>query len=157
MSVNQFKRFSSSAGFTLIEVLVALIIVSIGLLGLAGLQATSVRFNQQAYLRSQAVQQAYDMADRIRANARGMWDGNYDDIDGTESDPACISTNCSPADLADTDAVAWNAQNAGVLPNGSGTVTRDAAAAAVVFNIAVNWSEGPDAGDQRSFTVSFRP
>ena len=69
MSVNQFKRFSSSAGFTLIEVLVALIIVSIGLLGLAGLQATSVRFNQQAYLRSQAVQQAYDMADRIRANA----------------------------------------------------------------------------------------
>ena len=116
MSLIHCKRFSSSDGFTLIEVLVALIVVSIGLLGLAGLQATSVRFNQQAYLRSQAVQQAYDMADRIRANARGMWDGDYDDIDGTESDPACIDTDCSPADLATTDAVAWNAQNVSVLP-----------------------------------------
>ena len=157
MSVKPFNRPTSNAGFTLIEVLVALIVVSIGLLGLAGLQATSVRFNQQAYLRSQAVQQAYDMADRIRANARGMWDGNYDDIDGTETDPGCISTDCSPADLADTDAVAWNAQNVAALPNGAGTVARDAAATAVVFNIVVNWSEGPDTEDQRSFAVSFRP
>ena len=157
MSLIHCKRFSSSDGFTLIEVLVALIVVSIGLLGLAGLQATSVRFNQQAYLRSQAVQQAYDMADRIRANARGMWDGDYDDIDGTESDPGCIDTDCSPADLATTDAVAWNAQNVSVLPAGSGTVTRDTTAAAMVFNIVVNWSEGPDTEDQHTFTVSFRP
>lgn len=55
-------------GFTLVEVLVALLILSIGLLGLAGLQAGGLRSNHSAYLRSQAVMLAHDMADRMRSN-----------------------------------------------------------------------------------------
>lgn len=56
-------------GFTLIEILVTVIVLSIGLLGLAGLQATSFKFNSTAYQRSQATSLAYDIADRIRAIA----------------------------------------------------------------------------------------
>jgi type IV pilus assembly protein PilV len=57
------------SGFTLIEVLIAMLILSVGLLGLAGFQASSARNNTSAYNRSQATQLAYDLADRIRANA----------------------------------------------------------------------------------------
>ena len=63
-------------GFTLLEVMIALLIFSIGLLGLAGLQAGGLRSNNQAQLRTIAVIQAYDMADRIRANPRGVADGD---------------------------------------------------------------------------------
>ena len=59
---------NKNAGFTLIEVLIAMLVLAVGLLGLAGLQATSLRNNQSAYNRSQATQLAYDLADRMRAN-----------------------------------------------------------------------------------------
>ena len=57
-----------NTGFTLIEVLIAMIVLAVGLLGLAGLQATSLRNNQSAYNRIKATQLAYDIADRMRAN-----------------------------------------------------------------------------------------
>ncbi|MCX7101946.1 MAG: type IV pilus modification protein PilV, partial [Methylobacter sp.] len=60
-----------TAGFTLIEVLIAMLVLAVGLLGLAGLQATSLKSNQSAYNRSQATQLAYDLADRMRANVAG--------------------------------------------------------------------------------------
>ena len=63
---------NKNAGFTLIEVLIAMLVLAVSLLGLAGLQATSLRNNQSAYNRSQATQLAYDLADRMRANAAGI-------------------------------------------------------------------------------------
>ena len=57
-----------NTGFTLIEVLIAMIILAVGLLGLAGLQATTLKNNQSAYNRIKATQLAYDIADRMRAN-----------------------------------------------------------------------------------------
>ena len=59
---------NKNTGFTLIEVLIAMIVLAVGLLGLAGLQATSLRNNQSAYNRIKATQLAYDIADRMRAN-----------------------------------------------------------------------------------------
>ena len=61
----------SAGGFTLIEVLVALVVMSVGLLGLALLQQNAVAFNRDAYLASQATVLAYDIADRIRGNRSG--------------------------------------------------------------------------------------
>ncbi len=55
-------------GFSLLEVLIAVLVLSIGLLGLATLQATSLGFNHDAYARSQATLMAYDITDRMRAN-----------------------------------------------------------------------------------------
>ena len=62
------NKMKTHSGFTLIEVLISMLILAVGLLGLAGLQATGLRNNLSAYNRSQATQLAYDMADRMRAN-----------------------------------------------------------------------------------------
>ena len=59
---------TKSRGFTLIEVLIALVILSVGLLGLAGLQIISLKNNQSTYARGQANLMAMDVIDRIRAN-----------------------------------------------------------------------------------------
>ena len=68
MTPHRVLRLRGARGFSLIEVLVALAILSVGLLGLAALQATALRANQGANFRSQATNAAYDILDMIRAN-----------------------------------------------------------------------------------------
>ena len=68
---------SRSSGFSLLEVLVGLIILAIGLLGLAAMQMISLRQNNDAYLRSQATLQAYNIIDRMRANRQHALDGRF--------------------------------------------------------------------------------
>ena len=90
------RRIKSQRGFTLIEVLIAIVVLAIGLLGLAGLQASSLKNNTSAYTRSQAQLLAYDMLDRLRANREGVINGSYDDLlSSTPSDPNCITSGCS--------------------------------------------------------------
>lgn len=71
-------------GFTMIEVLVALFVLALGLLGLAMLQTTSLRLNTNSYSRTQATFLAYDILDRIRANPVGFEDGAYTVEDMTD-------------------------------------------------------------------------
>ena len=71
----------SERGMTLIEVLVAVLVLAIGLLGLAGLQMTGLKSNHSAYLRSQTTLLAYDLTDRMRVNRAAALDGYYDDCD----------------------------------------------------------------------------
>lgn len=68
----------NTRGFTMLEVLVAILVVTLGLLGLAGLQTVSLRNNTSSSQRTIATQLAYDMADRMRANAAGILEGDYD-------------------------------------------------------------------------------
>src|SRR3569832_663794 len=70
-------------GFTKLEVLISVVELSIGLLGIAGLQATGQRNNHSAYQRSQATALAYDMIDRMRANQAGVTSGAYNAINTT--------------------------------------------------------------------------
>lgn len=97
------KNANRQAGFTLIEVLVALLVLSIGLLGLAALQATGMKYNSDAYYRTQASIFAYDIIDRMRANPKGAGDGDYV-VDETNlaaklssfaSGPKCDVSACS--------------------------------------------------------------
>jgi len=132
----------SNNGFALFEVLVAVVVLSIGLLGLAGLQVTGQRNNHSAYLRSQAVFLAYDMMDRMRANMRGVAAGDYNSISGIPADPGCIATGCTPAQLAQYDAYQWNTLMAQQLPSGQGTVT----AAGTMYTITVMWDDDHSGG-----------
>jgi type IV pilus assembly protein PilV len=125
------------SGFSLIEVLVAIVILSIGLLGIAGLQLTGLRQVHNANLLFQAVIQANDISDRIRANSIGLDSGSYNNISGTGTDPGCIQSSCTPTQLAATDAFEWNTNNARLLPGGAGTVV----VVAGVFTITVSWTE----------------
>jgi len=72
------RRRYHGRGFTLIEVLVTMLILSIGLMGMAGLQAVSLKMNQSAHLSSQATFLAYDIIDRMRANRTAALDEAYD-------------------------------------------------------------------------------
>lgn len=71
------ERRLAQRGFTLMEVLVAMLILSIGLLGMAGLQSLSFKMNQSSYLSSQATFLSYDMLDRMRANRNAALAGDY--------------------------------------------------------------------------------
>ncbi len=124
------QRFLSKAvrqrGLTLMELLIAVVILSIGLLGLAGLQFHSLRGNHNAYMSSVATAQAWDAADRLRANPAGAQGTHYDKlITSGVGDPGCISTGCTIAQLAQYDAHVWHGRNAELLPGGQGVICLD--------------------------------
>jgi type IV pilus assembly protein PilV len=131
----QSRRFA--AGFSLLEVLIAMLVLSIGLLGLAGLQANSVSFNHGAYMRSQATSLAYDISDRMRANRQAALDEDYDD-DGTAALPTCPDA-VAAGTVAEEDLAAWHISLVCALPNGNGTVDVDPATQRAT--IAVVWDE----------------
>ena len=119
-------KIKASRGFTLLEVMIALVIFSIGLLGLAGLQARGLNSNTSAQFRTLAAIEAYGMADRMRANPLGVKAGNYDNLDNTTppAGPNCLIATCSEAQIAQSDYYEWinNLQN--LLPSGHGSVIR---------------------------------
>lgn len=150
-------KLHKSAGFTLLEVLVALFVLSVGLLGLASLQAQALRYNHNAYLRSVATQQAYDIADRIRANAVGLQIGAYDSITSDPGDPGCITSGCAPAQVAQFDAFEWYTSLSILLPGGTGTVTGNGPDS--LFTVTVTWNELETETGPRSISLvtNFRP
>ncbi len=91
-------------GFSLIEVLVTIVILAVGLLGLALLQTTSLSNQLEAYHRAQAMLLLEDMANRIRVNSVAAKAGAYPD-----GSPVCGST----ATTAGRDLCDWNAALAG--------------------------------------------
>ncbi len=140
MAHNQLNK---QIGFTLIEVLVALLIMSIGLLGLAALQATSLKASHGAYSRGQAVFLAYDMMDRMRANRTqalaGAYDRNYGDA------PPAVSGILSDDDLND-----WIFNFVRVLLPGNnpgGDASIACIAATGVCTVTLQWDESRLGGD----------
>jgi type IV pilus assembly protein PilV len=120
-------------GISLIEILVAIVVLSIGLLGLAGLQANSLRTSQSALYRSQAAAYAEDMAERMRANLGGA--RTYDIALG---DSAPVGTS-----IADRDRAEWLARLA-TLPGGAGSIAVDALNRTVT--ITVQWDDSRAGG-----------
>ena len=115
---------SKSLGFTLIEVMLALVIFSIGLLGLASLQANSLQQSHNAYSRTQAMYLAYDILDRMRANRSEAT--NYDIGTGALGAPGstCVSTSdtCSKSAIRLADRYLWKEDLKATLPLGDGSI-----------------------------------
>ncbi|NKB99263.1 MAG: type IV pilus modification protein PilV [Pseudomonadales bacterium] len=161
---NQFKALRRQAGFTMMELLVAVLVMGVGVLGVTGLQLVSLQNNQAALLRGEAVQLAYDVLDRIRVNpGAGVAGIAYDGVD-IGDDPAapndCIANNCATAqmtafdvavwkcslggynteetceDLRDTDALPTDLEQPG-LPNGDGSIEVDANG---IITVTVQWN-----------------
>lgn len=128
-----------SRGFTLLEVLIALVILSIGLLGIAGLQSVGLRGSHSAYLTSQASLLAYDMADRIRANAAGI---SVKIPEGTILAPSCPET-LAASPLVEVDLQEWACSISELLPEGSGEIERSGSGipGAVTYTITVTWQD----------------
>jgi len=116
--------FSGPQGFSLIEVLIAVAILSIGLLGLAGLQAASIRNTGSSGQRSIAVNLAADIADRMRANPTALGAGDYvydygANPTGVQTAACTTAAGCTPQQLARNDIFQWNAALLAMLPQPS--------------------------------------
>jgi len=120
ISVTRSSVRPNQSGVSLIEVLVTVLILAIGLLGLASLQANALQMNQGANMRSQATGLAYDIADRMRANRPAALDGDYD-TDWADV-PDCAVPNLD-GDIANRDLTEWRLALACALPQGQGRIT----------------------------------
>ena len=105
-------------GFSLVELLVSVVILSVGVLGTLALQARALNDNQDAYLRTQAIFLAYDMGDRINANPKG-WTAVP-----TAANNNCTASNanCTVAQMAQYDYWNWQNDVTAKLTGGTGTV-----------------------------------
>jgi type IV pilus assembly protein PilV len=138
-----------NSGFTLVEVLVTLVILSVGLLGIAALHTASLRNNLDSALRSQASALAADVADRMRGNRNAALDGDYN-LALTDATPALTGT----PSLAQRDLNAWRTLLAQMLPNGTGAVALDPVTD--VCLITVQWGERARQGEGTAVaTMSF--
>lgn len=158
-------------GFTLLEVLIALLIFSLGLLGLAGLMVVSVKTNQSAYLRTQASFLAQSMADRMRGNISQItaYNGDYD----ASTASASYCTSCDPVGLADRDRKAWSQQLIDFLPNPTANITCNGAVVPAtsgtgtfdgLCQFTITWNEAsldrvadPGASPPQTFAWVFQP
>jgi type IV pilus assembly protein PilV len=139
-------------GFTLLEVLVALLVMSFGMLGISSLMLVTARINTSSVTKQLAIQSANNIIDRIRANRAAAIANAYSVNDlastGTPSYPTtpsadCSSSSCSPTDLATYDVWYWLTNDVGQLPLGSGAVTTQASGSNTLVTVTVQWDDAP--------------
>jgi len=165
--MNQYKQGSKQRGITLIEVLVTLVILSIGLLGSLRMQLLSIRSNTDAGLLSQATIMTNDFAERIRINRTAARAGTYkDDVDKIDySAIACdtlpakpcwdrsgaTATQCNSDEMAISDAWRWVCSIEDQIPAATAAVTWDGTA----YTISLQWNNIDLNGVSQSNTVAI--
>ncbi len=126
MTIDFMKR---QRGVSLVEVLVAILVIGIGMLGVMGLQGRALQHSQQSYLHGQAMLLANDMADRIRLN-RGVasrYRLEVGDPLPSVADNQCIANACTVSQLADWDMRVWRQSLLNALPQGEAEIKEDVA------------------------------
>lgn len=130
-------KLSKQRGVSLIEVLVALLILSIGLVGLAGLQSLGLKSNSSAELRTQATVLAYDIIDSMRTNRNSALTTVCYKVAFSNKTPGC-----SPASaLVTNDLSAWKDNLAAALPSGDGKIEIDDTGTQRVMKVTVQWDD----------------
>lgn len=138
-AMNALPPRSRARGFTLVETMVALVVLAVGMLGIAGLYVTTLKSGGGAIYRMQAVNLAADLADRIRTNR-----GANVAYAGAAADNNCYgagAVDCAPALMAANDLFVWQQQVAAILPNGNANVVVAGAAVPFTYTITINWTE----------------
>lgn len=131
----------AQSGFSLLEVLVTIVIISLGIMGVSALQVTGMKNSYSAFLRAQAAQYAYDMTDRMRVNRAAAEAGNYN--------LAMADAKPTGTTLPDVDRAGWLTQVES-MPDGDGSI---AVTADGVATVVVQWSEAALGGGTVNFTV----
>ena len=131
-------RQKSVSGFTLVEVLIALIIMSVGMLGIAGLYVHSLQAGSTSLFRHHAVTLAGDIADRIRANPRA---GPAYALAGANNNCTNGTIDCTRGEMAANDIFLWDQQAAATLPNGTVVVVFNNAFSPPTYQITITWTQ----------------
>jgi type IV pilus assembly protein PilV len=160
--MNTPRRHRCTSGFTLVEVLVSLLVISIGLLGVAKLVLAAMKANDSAYFRGQATNLAYAILDDIRANRAALLvTPGYQVAYGPDAEPATLCTAgvvCNPTQQAAYDVWVWkcrlsaannNVENAcnpsgvtlGALPSGDGQIVLNNIGNQWMATITVRWDD----------------
>jgi type IV pilus assembly protein PilV len=148
--MNTKPRDRRQKGFSLIEVLITLVIMSVGMLGIAGLYVQSLQAGRTSMFRHHAVTLAGDVADRIRANPRATV--AYTDADGANKNCVLGNIDCTPVDMAANDIFLWKAQAAETLPSGDVTIEIDEDVNPPSYSITVSWNEP---GEEPTFVITI--
>lgn len=143
------QTLRKAGGFTLIEVLIALIIMSVGMLGIAGLYVHSMQAGRTSVLRHNAVTLAGDISDRIRANPRA---GAAYALAGANNNCVAAGIDCTIGEMAAHDIFLWDQQAAATLPNGQVNVVFDNAVIPPTYQITITWTEP---GENLSYSVTI--
>ncbi|MBA57215.1 MAG: type IV pilus modification protein PilV [Pseudomonadales bacterium] len=136
---NQISNRQTGVG--LIEVLVAVLVLTIGILGMVALQTKALQFNQESVYTSQALMMAYEMTDRMRANKGSQLDYLVDYGSNVIANADCESSDCSPSQMAKFDAAAWKSAIEVNLPSGDGQIAVDNSGTRPFYTISVRFSD----------------
>ena len=149
MKSNSNASAKRQHGFSLVEVLIALVIMSVGMLGIAGLYVQSMQAGRTSMFRHHAVTLAGDVADRIRANPRAGVA-----YAGAGADNNCVlgGVDCNEAAMAANDIFLWAQQAVDSLPNGAVAVVFDDTVVPPTYAITVSWDEP---GENLGYTITI--
>lgn len=144
-----------SAGFSLIEVLIALVILSVGLLGIAAMVSVSLKSKESSYYRSQATALSYAILDRMRANRAPASTSAYDvaigqtlgnnltgqSITVPTGDCTDLTSPCNNDQIAALDLTQWKSDLAATLPSGDGSISTVTWNSMTQVTITVQWND----------------
>ena len=156
-------NIKQSKGFTLIEVMVAMIILAIGVLGLGVMQLTSMQNTQSGQMMSQASILAYDMIDSMRTNVPSVTTGTFDlGIDAVT--PVAVNcygadVSCSVGEMATSDVNHWRTTLNASLPSGTGGITTTDLGDTTLVTVTIAWVDPYSAanGNEQISIVSEIP
>jgi type IV pilus assembly protein PilV len=166
---NRWRGIKRQGGTTLMEVLVSLLVLSAGMLGMAGLQTVSLRNNQSAYFRTQATALSLDMVERLRANISGVEAGTYNNVAGGATASCFTVAGCNGAQMAGQDILDWEAQVAAALPGGQAVVCLDSTgndgtpgsencdSLGSVYAIKIWWDDNRDGTANQRYVTTAQP
>jgi type IV pilus assembly protein PilV len=144
-------NINKSKGFTIVEVLVAMVIMSIGVLGLGVMQLTSLQNTQSGQMKSQASILAYDIIDSMRTNAPSVTGGNYTLALDAETPEAAncygVEADCTPQQMATSDVNHWRTTLGASLPSGNGGIGITDLGDTSLVTITISWVDPYTAAD----------
>jgi len=155
MKCSEISRNSSrqQGGFSLVEVLITLVIMSIGLLGIAGLYVQSMQAGRTSTFRRHAVTLASDVADRIRANP--LAGVAYAAAGGMNNNCVAGGIDCDAAEMAANDILLWQDQADESLPGGQVGIVFDGGVVPATYEITISWSAPNPANQAPTYIITI--
>lgn len=162
-------RLKAQRGASLIEVLVSMTVLAVGILGIGAMQTSTLKSNQNSYMRTQAIFHANDIVERMRSNAQGVQAGNYDDPTPVVTANCHTTTGCTAEQMAANDVAQWETSVAAALPLGAATVCLDSTpedgtstapacnSTGSVYAVKIWWDDDRDGTLNQRFVMTFQP